>query len=108
MHGSLAKHMAKTELNVNRLTATLFSNFGARLQQPTANYKCNQGHGWIAHNHMYKTSMLKYLKISMDLSVASCLHGIKIIAEQVLQSATASTLLSKLDALRTQITKIHG
>ena len=57
---------------------------------------------------MYKTSLLKYLKISMDLSVASSLHGIKITAEQGLKSATASTLLSKLDALSTQITKIHG
>ena len=81
MHGSLAKHMATTELNVNRLTTTLSSNFGARYEQSTASYKCNQGHEWIAHNHMYKTSLLKYLKISMDLSVASSLHGIKITAE---------------------------
>ena len=50
MHGSLAKHMATTELNVNRLTATLSSNFGARKQQATASYNCNQGHGWIEHN----------------------------------------------------------
>ena len=81
--------MATTELNVNRLTATLFRNFGARKQQTTASYKCNQGHGWIAHNHMYKISLLKYLKISMDLSVASSLHGIKISAEQGLKSATS-------------------
>ena len=72
------KSHGKTELHVNRLTATSFSNFGARYEQSTASYKCNQGHGWIAHNHMYKTSLLKYLKISMDLSVASSLHGIKI------------------------------
>ena len=64
------------ELHVNRLTATSFSNFGARYEQSTASYKCNQVHGWISHNHMYKTSLLKYLKISMDLSVASSLHGI--------------------------------
>ena len=38
------------ELNVNRLTATLFSNLRARLQQSTTSYKCNQGHGWIEHN----------------------------------------------------------
>ena len=37
----------KTELNVNRLTATLFSNLRARLQQATSSYECNQGHGWI-------------------------------------------------------------
>ena len=47
MHGSLAKDMTTTELNVNRLTATLFSNLRARLQQATSSYKCNQGHGWI-------------------------------------------------------------
>ena len=50
MHGSLAKHMGTSELNVKRLTATLFSKFGARLQQDTTGYKCNQGHGWIGHN----------------------------------------------------------
>ena len=38
------------ELNVNRLTATLFSKFGARLQQATTGYKCNQEHGWVEHN----------------------------------------------------------
>ena len=54
---------------------------------------------------MFKTPLLKYLKICMDLSVASSLHGMKITAEQGLKSATASTLLSKLDALSTQITK---
>ena len=47
VHGSLEKHMAKTELHVNRLTTTSFSNFGARYEQPTASYKCNQGHEWI-------------------------------------------------------------
>ena len=47
VHGTLGKHMATTELNVNRLIATLFSNFGARLQQATSSYKCNQGHGWL-------------------------------------------------------------
>ena len=39
--------METTELNVNRLTATSFSNFGARLQQATSGYNCNQGHEWI-------------------------------------------------------------
>ena len=42
--------MAKTEHNVNKLTATLFSKFGARLQQATAGYKCDKGHGWIEHD----------------------------------------------------------
>ena len=31
MHGSLAKLMATTELNVNRLTATLFSSFEGKI-----------------------------------------------------------------------------
>ena len=48
MHDSLGKHIT-TELNVNRMTATLSSNFGARYEQATASYKCNQGHGWIDH-----------------------------------------------------------
>ena len=39
--------MATTELNVNRLTATLFSKFGARYEQSRAGYKFNQGHGWL-------------------------------------------------------------
>ena len=108
MHGSLAKHMATTELNVNRLAATLSSNFGARYEQSTASYKCNQGHGWIEHNHMFKTSLLKYLKICMDLSVASCLHGIKITAEQGLKSATSRCLVCMLVLVTTLITKIHG
>ena len=108
MHGTLAKHMGTSELNVNRLIATLFSYFGARYEQSTASYKCNQGHGWIDHNHMYKTSLLKYLKISMDLSVASCLHGIKITAEQGLKSATSRCLVCMLVLVTTLVTKIHG
>ena len=100
--------MATTELNGNRLTATLSSNFGARYEQATASYKCNQGHGWIDHNHMYKTSLLKYLKICMDLSVASSLHGIKITAEHGLKSATSRCLVCMLVLVTTLITKIHG
>ena len=47
MHGTLVKHMGTSELNVNRLIATLSSNFGARYEQSTVSYKCNQGHVWI-------------------------------------------------------------
>ena len=50
MHVTLATIMATTELNVNRLTATLLSNFGARYEQATTSYKCNQGHGWIEYD----------------------------------------------------------
>ena len=53
-----SKTHGKTELNVNRMTAILFSNFGARLQQATAGYKCNQGHGWIEHDMYNKTSFV--------------------------------------------------
>ena len=42
--------METSELNVNRLTATISSNFGARLQQATAGYNYNGGHGWIDHD----------------------------------------------------------
>ena len=108
MQGSTRKSHGKTELPVNRLTSTSFSNFGARYEQSTASYKCNQGPGLIAHNHMYKTSLLKYLKISMDLSVASSLHGIKITTEQGLKSATSRCLVYMLVLVTTLITKIHG
>ena len=100
--------MATTELNVNRLTATLFSNFGARLQQATAGYNYNQGHEWIEENYMFKTSLLKYLKISMDLSVASRLHGIKITTEQGLKSATSRSLVCMVVLVTKLFTKIHG
>ena len=57
---------------------------------------------------MFKISLLKYLKISMDLSVASSLHGIKIPAEQGLKSATSRSLVCMLVLVTTKITKIHG
>ena len=50
MYGTLTAIMATTELNVNRLTATLSRNFGARYEQAIASYKCNHGHGWIEHD----------------------------------------------------------
>ena len=57
---------------------------------------------------MFKISLLKYLKINMDVSVASCLHGIKISAEQGLKSATSQGLVCMLVLVTTLITKIHG
>ena len=57
---------------------------------------------------MFKTPLLKYLKICMDLSVASCLHGIKITAEQGLKSATSRSLVCMLVLVTTEITQIHG
>ena len=57
---------------------------------------------------MFKTSLLKYLIICMDLYVASSLHGIKITAEQGLKSATLRSLVHMLVLVTTLITKIHG
>ena len=57
---------------------------------------------------MFKTPLLKYLKISMDLFVASSLHGIKIIAEQGLKSAISQSLVCMLVLVTTLIKKIHG
>ena len=71
MHGSLEKHMAKTELHVNRLTATLFSKFGARLQQATAGYNCNQGHEWIEHDMYTKTSLVNISRIMHEMTCRS-------------------------------------
>ena len=45
-----SKTHGKTKLNVNRMTATLFSNLRARLEQATAGYKCKQGHGQIEND----------------------------------------------------------
>ena len=57
---------------------------------------------------MFKTSLLKYLKICMDHSVASCLHGIKITAEQGLKVATSRSLVYMLVIVTIEIKKIHG
>ena len=64
--------MATTELNVNRLTATLSSNFGARYEQSKASYKCNQGHEWIEQDMYNNSSLVTYLQImhGMNLIIA--------------------------------------
>ena len=43
-------------------------------------HNCKQGLGSINHNYIYKTSLLNILKISMDLSVGTWIHGNKITA----------------------------
>ena len=53
----------KTELNVNKLTTTLFSNFGARLQQATAGYKCKKMHAWLEHNIYHKTFLVNISRL---------------------------------------------
>ena len=80
----------------------------ARLTQARLLHNFKQGHEWIEHNHMFKTPLLKYLKICMDLSVATCLHGIKIAAEQGLKSAISRSLVCMLVLVTTLIKKIHG
>ena len=64
----------------------------ARLRHAMALYNCKQGHGWIEHNYIYKTSLLNITKISMDLSVATWIHSNKI---------TAVTDLVKLNIMLT-------
>ena len=44
----------------------------------------------------------------MDLSVASSLHGMKITAEQGLESAISRSLVCMLVLVTTKVTKIHG
>ena len=58
-----SKAHGKTELNVNRLTATLFSNLRARLQQATAGYKYNQGQELIEHDMNNKTSLVNISRL---------------------------------------------
>ena len=53
--------MATTELNVNRLTATLFSNFGeskARLRHAMGTYHGKQRHGMNLLNAYIKSPLL--------------------------------------------------
>ena len=61
-----SKAHGKTELNVNRLTATLFGNMRARLQQATPGYKCNQGHGWIENEMYNKTSLVNISRLCIE------------------------------------------
>ena len=57
-----------------------YSKSRARLTHAMALHNCKQGHGWIEHNYIYKTSLLNILKRSMDLAVDTWIHGIKITA----------------------------
>ena len=43
-------------------------------------HNCKKRHEWINYNNIYKTSLLNITKISMDLSVATWIHGNKIAA----------------------------
>ena len=63
---------------------------------------------------MFKTPLVKHLKICMDLSVASSLHGNKITADKDLEkslslkSETLQSLVCMLVLVTTEITKVHG
>ena len=70
------KTHGKTELNVNRLITTLFSNLRARLPQATTGYKCNHGHGWIEHDMYNKTYLVNISRLCIELHVAAGLHSI--------------------------------
>ena len=70
-----SKAHGKTELNVNRLTAILFGNLRARLQQATVGYKCNQGHGWIDHNMYNKPSLVNISRSCIESLVEAGLHS---------------------------------
>ena len=85
MHGSLAKHMAKTGLNVNRLTATLFSKFGARLKQTKTGYKCKEGHVWIDHNMYNRTSLVNISRLCIERMVTAGLYSITMLQLQTWQ-----------------------
>ena len=61
-----SKAHGKTELNVNKLTATLFSNLRARLQQATSGYKCNQGHGCIDNDMYNKTYLVNISRLCIE------------------------------------------
>ena len=68
------------EYHVNTLPGTFYSKSRARLRHAMALHNFKQGHGWIEHNYMSKTSLLNILKISMDLTVDTWIHGNKITA----------------------------
>ena len=76
MHGSLGNNRGNIELNVNRLTATSFSKFGARLQQDTAGYNCNNGHEWIEQDMYNKTSLVNTSRLRIEWLVVAGLHSI--------------------------------
>ena len=80
MKGSTTTTLAKIEYHVNNLPEIFCRKRRAILGHAIALHNCKQGHGWIDHNHIYKTSLLNISKISMDLSVDTWIHSNKITA----------------------------
>ena len=82
MYGSTTISLAKLHIMLTFCQEHFIAKVRARLRHARALHNCKQGHGWIEHNYMSKSSLLKILKTSMDLTVATWIHGIKITAEQ--------------------------
>ena len=72
--------LGKLAYHVKNLPEIFYSKSRGRLKHAKALHNCKQGHGWIEHNYIYKTSLLNMPKRSMDLSVDTWIHGNKIIA----------------------------
>ena len=73
-------NLGKIEYHVNILPEIFYSKSRARLSHAMALHNCKQGHEWIEHNYIYKTSLLNMPKRSMDLSVDTRIHSNKITA----------------------------
>ena len=73
-------NLGKIEYHVNILPEIFYSKSRARLRHAMLLHNCKQGQWWIQHNYISKTSLLNITKRSMDLSVATWIHGNKITA----------------------------
>ena len=107
-------NLGKIEYHVNILPGTFYSKSRARLKHTRALHNYKQGNVWIEHNYIYKTSLLNIIKKSMDLTVATWIHGNKITSGKRLQKSkplkteTSRSLVCMLVLSTTQITQIHG
>ena len=72
--------LGKNAYHVKNLPEIIYSKIRASLSPAMALYNCKQLQEWINYNYSYKTSLLNISKICMDLSVASSLHGNKILS----------------------------
>ena len=78
--GNNYNNLGKIAYHVKNLPEMFYSKSRARLRHAMVLHNCKHGHGWIEHNHIYKTSLLNILKRSMDLTVDTWIHGNKITA----------------------------
>ena len=85
MYGSLATTSAKS-LNMSTICQdSRYSKSRARFSHARVLHNCKQRHGWIEHNNISKSSLLNMLKRGMDHSIATWIHGIKILSGQWLR-----------------------